>query len=158
MEKAKAWFKGLSLREQKLVIIASTVAVIGVFYFAIYSPMTLALEKQKIALESEKQLLTWVNEQSGRAIILRQSSKETTFAGSLTQVVNQTTRNANIPVARMQPQGDELVVSLDQVVFNDFLMWLDVLEKRGVIIVQSDVSEADEQGFVQVRRLQLGKS
>ena len=158
MDKLKLWFKGISEREQKLVLVASSVAVIGIFYFAIYSPISSALEQQKLALKSEKQLLSWVNEQSGRAIILRQSSNKVAFAGSLTQVVNQTTRNANIPVARMQPQGEELIVSLDQVVFNDFLLWLDVLEKRGVVIVQSDVSEVDEKGFVQVRRLQLGKS
>jgi general secretion pathway protein M len=120
--------------------------------------MSTAVEEQKLAVEGEKQLLSWVNEQSSRAIILRQSSNKTSFSGSLTQVVNQTTRSANIPVARMQPQGEELVVSLDQVVFNDFLLWLDVLENRGVIILQSDVSQVDEQGFVQVRRLQLGKS
>jgi general secretion pathway protein M len=158
MDKLKAWFVSLSAREQKLVIVAAAVAVIGIFYFAIWSPMTSALETQRLALNSEKQLLSWVNEQSGRAIVLRQSSNKIAFNGSLTQVVNQSTRSANIPVARMQPQGEELVVSLDQVVFNDFLRWLDVLEKRGVVILQSDVSEVDEQGFVQVRRLQLGKS
>lgn len=158
MDKLKAWFVSISAREQKLVAAAGIVAIVGIFYFAIWSPMTSALEDQKLALQGEKQLLSWVNEQSGRATILRQSSNKTAFEGSLTQVVNQTTRSANIPVARMQPQGDELVVSLDQVVFNDFLRWLDVLEKRGVVILQSDVSEVDEQGFVQVRRLQLGKS
>ncbi|OFA31861.1 general secretion pathway protein GspM [Glaciecola punicea] len=158
MDKLKAWFVSISAREQKLVIVAAAVAIIGIFYFAIWSPLTSALETQGLALNSEKQLLTWVNEQSGRAIVLRQSSNKTSFNGSLTQVVNQTTRSANIPVARMQPQGEELVVSLDQVVFNDFLRWLNVLEKRGVVILQSDVSEVDEQGFVQVRRLQLGKS
>ncbi|MFT4655794.1 MAG: general secretion pathway protein M [Patiriisocius sp.] len=158
MEKLKKWFTSLSEREQKLVIVASGVAVVGIFYFAIWSPMSSAVENQKNALVGEKQLLSWVNQQSSRAVILRQSSNKKTFSGSLTQVVNQTTRSANIPVARMQPQGEELVVSVDQVVFNDFLLWLAVLENRGVIILQSDVSEVDEQGFVQVRRLQLGKS
>lgn len=158
MEKLKKWFTSLSEREQKLVIVASGVAIVGIFYFAIWSPMSSAVENQKNALVGEKQLLSWVNQQSSRAVILRQSSNKTTFSGSLTQVVNQTTRSANIPVARMQPQGEELVVSVDQVIFNDFLLWLAVLESRGVVILQSDVSEVDQQGFVQVRRLQLGKS
>jgi general secretion pathway protein M len=158
MNNLKAWFSGISEREQKLVIIASVVAVIGIFYFAIWSPMSNAVEEQRIAVNADKELLTWVQEQSGRAAILRQSSSKTAFSGSLTQVVNQTTRSANIPIARMQPQGEELMVSVDQVVFNDFIRWLDVLENRGVVIIQSDVSEIDELGFVQVRRLQLGKS
>jgi general secretion pathway protein M len=158
MNKLKAWFTGLSEREQKLVSVGGIVGILVIFYFGVWSPISSAAAEQKLAVESDKKLLSWVQEQSSRASILRQSSNKTTFSGSLTQVVNQTTRNANIPVARMQPQGEELVVSIDQVVFNDFLKWLDILENKGVIIIQSDVSEVDSQGYVQVRRLQLGKS
>jgi general secretion pathway protein M len=158
MNKVKIWFASLSEREQKLVSIAGSVAILLVFYFGIWSPITSATADQKLAVESDKQLLSWVQEQSSRAITLRQSSNKTAFSGSLTQVVNQTTRSANIPIARMQPQGEELSVSIDQVVFNDFLQWLKNLEDRGVIIIQSDVSEVDSLGYVQVRRLQLGKS
>lgn len=157
MENIKAWFKGLSEREQKMVIAAGIVATVGIFYFAIYSPLTTAVEEQRTAVASDKELLVWVQEQSSRASILRQSSNQARFTGSLTQIVNQTTRTANIPVARMQPQGDELIVYIDQVAFNNYLQWLANLERRGVLILQSDVSEVDTQGFVQVRRLQLGK-
>lgn len=154
----KVWFAGLSEREQKLVSIGGVVAIFVIFYFGVWSPISVATEEQKLAVQSDKQLLSWVQEQSSRATILRQSSNKTAFVGSLTQVINQTTRNSNIPVARMQPQGEELLVSIDQVIFNDFLKWLNILENRGVIIIQSDVSEVNSQGYVQVRRLQLGKS
>jgi general secretion pathway protein M len=157
MENLKTWFKGLSEREQKMVLAASVVAVVGIFYFAIYNPLTTAIEDQKNAVASDKELLVWVQEQSSRAKVLRQSASQTRYTGSLTQVVNQTTRSANIPVARMQPQGDELIVFIDQVAFNDYIQWLSTLEGRGVIILQSDVSEVDTQGFVQVRRLLIGK-
>lgn len=158
MNKVKIWFANLAEREQKLVFLAAVVGTIGLFYFALWSPITNAIDEQSLALKNEKELLVWVKEQSNRAVILRQSSTKTSYSGSLTQLVNQTTRSANIPVARMQPQGEELTVSLDQVVFNDLLRWLNVLETSGVVIIQSDISEVDEQGFVQVRRLQLGKS
>jgi general secretion pathway protein M len=158
MNKMKIWYTSLSEREQKLVSMAGGVAILLVFYFGIWSPITTATADQRVAVDSDKKLLSWVQEQSNRAIILRQSSNKKTFSGSLTQVVNQTTRSANIPIARMQPQGEELSVSIDQVVFNDFLQWLKTLEDRGVMIIQSDVSEVDSLGYVQVRRLQLGKS
>ncbi len=153
----KSWFKGLTEREQKLVISASIVAIIGIFFFALYKPLSESISTQQKALEADKALLLWVEEQSNRATILRQSANQTSFSGSLTQVVNQTTRNAGIPVARMQPQGEELIVTIDQVEFNALIRWLAILERRGIRIVQSDVSEVDNQGFVQVRRLQLGK-
>lgn len=157
MENIKNRFKELSLREQRLVILAAVVLLAGMFYFIVWSPLNSAIEKQSAAVESDRALLVWVQEQANRATILRQSSDRKTFTGSLTQVVNQTTRSANIPVARMQPQGDELIVTIDSVEFNSFLNWLFTLEKRGVLIIQSDVSEQNKQGFVQVRRLQLGK-
>lgn len=157
MDSLKAWFKGLTEREQKLVLSASIIAIIGIFYFALYQPLNESITTQQKALAADKALLSWVEEQSNRATILRQSANQTSFSGSLTQVVNQTTRNASIPVARMQPQGEELIVTIDQVEFNALIQWLAVLEQRGVRIVQSDVSEVNAQGFVQVRRLQLGK-
>lgn len=157
VDSLKAWFKGLTDREQKLVLSASIIAIIGIFYFALYQPLNESITTQQKALAADKALLSWVEEQSNRATILRQSANQTSFSGSLTQVVNQTTRNASIPVARMQPQGEELIVTIDQVEFNALIQWLAVLEQRGVRIVQSDVSEVNAQGFVQVRRLQLGK-
>lgn len=157
VDSLKAWFKGLTEREQKLVLSASIIAIIGIFYFALYQPLNESITTQQKALAADKALLSWVEEQSNRATILRQSANQTSFSGSLTQVVNQTTRNASIPVARMQPQGEELIVTIDQVEFNALIQWLAVLEQRGVRIVQSDVSEVNAQGFVQVRRLQLGK-
>lgn len=158
MEALKSWFTSISEREQKLVIAAAIVGTLGIFYFLIWSPLHSAVNTQQAALASEKQTLMWVQEQAGRAQVLRQSSRKTSFNGSLTQLVNQTTRNANIPVSRMQPQGEELQVWIDQVEFNTLMSWLEQLEKSGVSIMQSDVTEVDAQGFVQVRRLQLGKA
>lgn len=126
--------------------------------FLIWSPIHTAVDTQKAALVAEKQTLTWVNEQASRAQVLRQSTTRTSYQGSLTQLVNQTTRSAGIPVSRMQPQGEELQVWIDQVAFNQLMMWLENLEKKGVVIIQSDVSQVDTSGFVQVRRLQLGKA
>lgn len=158
MAELKKWFSSISEREQKLVIAASIIAVIGLFYFLVWSPLHNAVDSQRAALISEKQTLVWAKEQASRAQVLRQSSSRAAFSGSLTQLINQTTRSANIPVSRMQPQGEELQVWIDSVPFNNLVAWLETLEKRGVKIIQSDLSEVDQQGFVQVRRLQLGKA
>ncbi len=154
----KTWYSGLSEREQKLLLVGALLGIVGVFYFTVYAPLTASLVQTKLALESERSDLVWVQEQAARASILRQSAAQTVFSGSLTQLVNQTTRSAGIPVSRMQPQGEELQVWIDEVAFNDLVIWLNTLEKRGIVIVQSDLTEVDEQGYVQVRRLQLGKA
>ena len=59
----------------------------------------------------------------------------------------------------MQPQGDELQVWIDEISFNQLLTWLEQLASReGLRVKNIDLSLADEQGVVRVRRLQLGKS
>ena len=57
----------------------------------------------------------------------------------------------------MRPVGDNLQISIDEVLFSDLVAWLDVMERRGVVAIQSDITETNNPGYVQVRRLQLGK-
>nr|WP_136251167.1 type II secretion system protein M [Ningiella ruwaisensis] len=158
MQSVKQKFFALSERERILSIIAGVVSIIVLFYFLLWSPLNQAIETQSQSLKADKQLMAWVQEQASRAQLLRRSGQVNQFNGSLTQLVNQTTRAANISVSRLQPQDDELQVWIDSVPFNTLMQWLDTLEKQGVIIIQSDFSETNEDGFVQVRRLQLGKA
>jgi general secretion pathway protein M len=58
----------------------------------------------------------------------------------------------------MQPQGAELQVWVDQAPFNDVLAWLQSMESMGVVILQADIAEADDAGYIKIRRLQLGRS
>ena len=59
----------------------------------------------------------------------------------------------------MQPQGDDLQVWIDEISFNQLLTWLEQLASReGLRVKNIDLSLADQQGVVRVRRLQLGKS
>jgi type II secretory pathway component PulM len=58
----------------------------------------------------------------------------------------------------MQPQGENLQISVDRVNFESLISWMDYLEQQGVVVLFSDITETDASGFVQVRRLQIGKS
>lgn len=157
MKKYFGWFYALSEREQKMVSMAGVALLIAIFYFALWSPLNNALAQQQQLLKSQESFASWVDDQAVRAAKLRQSTTGSSFNGSLTQLVNQTTRSSQIQVARMQPIGDNLQITIDEVLFADLITWLDVLERRGVIVIQSDITETNSAGYVQVRRLQLGK-
>jgi general secretion pathway protein M len=156
MKKYFGWFYALSEREQKMVSLAGIISVFVIFYFAIWAPLNNTLAQQKALLESQTAFAAWVDEQAVRAAKLRQSASGASFTGSLTQLVNQTTRTSNIQVARMQPVGDNLQISIDDVLFSDLVTWLELIERRGVVVIQSDITETNNAGYVQVRRLQLG--
>lgn len=158
LNKLKTWFANLTQREQRLVSGGAISFTVLVFYYLIWSPLNTALHTQQRALSEQQELLLWVQEQASRAAQLRQSNQQVSFTGSLTQLVNQTTRSSGISVSRMQPQNDYLQVTIDSVPFNALLTWLNTLESRGVMILQADITETDNPGIVQVRRLQLGNS
>ena len=157
LQNLKQWFYTLQTRERVLVVTAAVITAILIFYMLIWSPLNNAVQENQKALNNEQELVTWLQEQSVRARLLNDSGNVQRFNGSLTQLVNQTTRGTNIAISRLQPIGENLQVTIDSVPFNDLLAWLDTLENRGVTILQSDIVDTDESGVVQVRRLQLGK-
>jgi len=159
MDKLKSTFLQLSEREQRLVIISAVLVIAAIFYWGIWSPLNTSLERGQTAVNNQTELLAWVQKNANRAAQLRRSGDNNTrFSGSLPQAVNQSASRMKIAISRMQPQGDELQVWIDQAPFNDILSWLQSMEKTGVSILDIDITESDLPGQVKIRRLKLGKS
>ncbi|MDB4327059.1 type II secretion system protein M [bacterium] len=159
MDKLKSTFLQLSEREQRLVIISAVLVIVAIFYWGIWSPLNTSLERGQTAVNNQTELLAWVQKNANRAAQLRRSGDNNTrFSGSLPQAVNQSASRMKIAISRMQPQGDELQVWIDQAPFNDILSWLQSMEKTGVSILDIDITESDLPGQVKIRRLKLGKS
>ena len=115
MDKLKSTFLQLSEREQRLVIISAVIVLVAIFYWGFWSPLNTSLEKDKVAVKNQTELLAWVQKNANKAIQLRSSSgNKASFSGSLPQAVNQSASRMKIAISRMQPQGDELQVWIDQ--------------------------------------------
>ncbi|RDV24872.1 type II secretion system protein M [Alteromonas aestuariivivens] len=152
-------YRALTEREQHLVLVSAVFVVIALFYWGVWTPLNQSLDQQRELLSNQQSLLVWVQERVNRAQQLRRSgSSRPGFNGSLPQAVNSTTNRFNIVIARMQPQGDELQVMVEDAPFNDVLSWLQALEAMGITILQADFAEANVSGHIKIRRLQLGKS
>ena len=152
-------YKALTEREQKLVIASAIMVLVALFYFIIWAPLNAALDREQKLLDNQQSLLVWVKDTAARAQQLRRSTGgKQAFSGSLPQAVNRTTSQHDIAISRMQPQGEELQVWVDQAPFNNVLAWLKAMESMGVVILQADIAEADVKGHIKIRRLQLGKA
>lgn len=151
-------FLQLSEREQRLVAISAALVFVAIFYWGIWSPLNMSLEQDKKAVENQIELLAWVQKNANKAVQLRSGGdNKNVFSGSLPQAVNQSANSLKIAISRMQPQGEELQVWIDQAPFNDILSWLQALEKTGISVLDIDIAESGLPGQVKIRRLKLGK-
>lgn len=151
-------FKALSEREQRLVLIATLVLAALLFYLLVWSPLNQSIARNSAAVADQQELLSWVQKNANRVQQLKGSTSQgAKFNGSLPQAVNQSASRLNISIARMQPQGDELQVWVDEAPFNQVVAWLHNLEQMGITILDADFAETARTGQIRIRRLQLSK-
>ena len=154
----KTWWQQLNLREQRLVTVMSVAIAIFIIYGLIWQPLNAKIADGKLKVERQQELLTWVAENTKRYQQAKRNNRSSAGA-SLSSIVNRTSSVNNITITRMQPQGDDLQVWIDEISFNQLLSWLEHLASRENLQVKNiDLSLADQQGVVRVRRLQLGKN
>ena len=141
-----------------MVLLSGMVILLGIFYWGLWAPLNQSISQQSQLLESNKKLVSWVEEQGQKAAQLRGTqSSPRRVTGSLPQLVTSTSSNHSLSISRMQPQGDEIQVWIDEAPFNSLVGWLNELETRGIVIEQLDVAKANAPGMIKVRRLVLTK-
>lgn len=152
-------FNQLSERERILVVVSGLLLIIVLFYYLVWAPIDNSLQTQSKLVATKQADLIWFKQNANRAIQMRSGNgNASVFSGSLPQAVNQTAGRVKIAISRMQPQGEELKVWVDQAPFNDVVSWLQSMENLGIRIINVDLAEANVSGMVKVRSLQLGKS
>jgi general secretion pathway protein M len=153
----KNWWETLNEREHKLVTWGGSVFAVGLFYWVIWSPLGNAVVEQQTALAKQQKLNSWA--QDAIVQIKAAGGKSNVGGGSLSQIVNQTSRQFNVKIDRMNPKDQQLNLLIDEISFNTLLNWLAHLEqKQGIKINNVDVSETDVPGMVRVPRLIIEKS
>lgn len=154
----KAWWQQLNIREQRLVAAMSMVIFIFLFYSFIWQPLNENIAKNTKKLARQQSLLTWVSSETQRYNLAKGSGGSTQNKGSISSIVNRTAGANGISITRMQPQGENLQVWIDNIAFDQLLQWLAQLANNEDIIVGAiDLSQSEQLGQVRVKRLQLGK-
>lgn len=154
----KTWWQQLNQREQQLISLMSVIVIIFGVYQFIWQPMNDNIAKTQTKIKRQSTLLTWVVENTQR-YTLAKSQGMSKATDSLSSIVNRTSKIKGIDINRMQPQGDDLQVWIEEIPFNQLLEWLTMLSQDyGLKVTNIDLTKNEQQGVVQVRRLQLGKN
>lgn len=149
----------LNGREQRLLSALAWVLLLAIVYFLLWQPSHQARIAAQQRLEAQQQQLTWVNQSIARYQALSQQEDNTSTAtGSLTQRLNQAADNFEIALSRMQPQGDNMMVAVDEASFDQVLAFTAALESDYQLSIELlDVAKLDEPGQVRVRQLQVAE-
>jgi general secretion pathway protein M len=155
----KARWQQLNTREQRLVSIMAIAVLIFILYSAIWQPLNDNLVKANKKLIRQQALLTWVTESTTHYQQAKRHAKVNNESGSLSAIVNKSASSYELTITRMQPQGNDLQVWIDNVPFTKLLLWLEHLANtKGLQVQGIDVAHAERTGEVTVRRLQLTKN
>nr|WP_281241984.1 type II secretion system protein M [Ferrimonas sediminum] len=156
MAAVKLWWSRLNPRERQMLTLAAPFLVVGLFYWMVWQPLGNAVIQAERGLKSEQAKLASLKADAGR-YLSQKSGAGTQARGSLSQLATESARQFALSIDRMQPQGDKLQVWLDESSFDGLLNWLSYLSEQGVRVEALDLSRADANGKVEVRRLQLVK-
>ena len=152
MKAFQTWWLSLQPREQQVLKIAGIVLAVGLFYSLIWQPIQQARKDSEVRAKAAVEQLAWLQ---AKLPLLAQTN-QVASSGSLNDVVAQTAPRFQVKVSRMQPQNEQLQVSLEDVAFEQLLRWLTELQsKHGVSLVQLDIAASEVPGTVRVRRLVL---
>ncbi|GHE99876.1 type II secretion system protein GspM [Thalassotalea profundi] len=155
----KAWWLGLNTREQRLIGALGGVVLIFLFYSLVWQPLNNNIENTEKRVAHQTELLAWVQQETSRYQANSGNVKRPNRNASLSSIVNQAANQSGIFITRIQPQGSDLQIWIDNIAFNVLLQWLEQLsQQHGLIIKNIDLDATDINGEVRVRRLQLGNN
>lgn len=155
-DKAMAFYQSKSESEQRLIGLLLVSFVLFVIVSS-YLTVTKGLAETDKKLQRQLDLNAWANQQIELIQSASQGTSRGQASGSMTQVINTTARRFSIKLARLQPQQANYVkVGLEDVNFNQLMRWLALLQNTyGITAANIDISQADTDGIVRVRRLDL---
>lgn len=153
----KQWWQQLQQREQRLVLLMAIFIGIFVFYQGVWKPLNDNIDNADQKLERTHSLLSYVKSTTAKVKSAGSSNRKVT-GGSLSTIVNRVAAKHQISIARMQPQGENVQVWIDEVAFNQLLVWLDDLNaNQGLTVSNIDISKGETAGAVKIRRLQISR-
>jgi general secretion pathway protein M len=125
------WWRGRSVREQRLLLVMFALLAVTVLWLGIYRPMQAALSN---ARARHQEAVIRLGEVRAAAAALK-SGPAVGLPGPLVSVVTQAATDAGFANAVVTPQGDRRVsVSIPSARPAPFFAWVASLEARGIVV------------------------
>jgi len=156
------YFNQLAERERLLLLVAGPLLLLVLVYALLWRPLDQRVEHLQQRVMEQQSLQQWMQVSAQKVQQLRQQSRPggTVSRQSLLSLVDRTVRQSGLSEAlkRVEPDGaDKVKVRLEQASFDAVIKWLEVLQSRDSVVVQSiSIDRRDSAGVVNVRLTLLG--
>lgn len=141
----KLWWRGRTLREQRLVLAMGGLAVLVLAWLLIIRPLDDALSS---ARERHGEAVIALAEARARAdaIAAAEQVAPTNLGAPVDTVLNQAASEAGFPVARVERQGtNQATIVIDSARPQALFGWVDRMEERGLIVERLVVTANSDQ-------------
>lgn len=146
----RGWFERFTPREQLSLLFMAVVLVLFLGYQLAWRPLGSAVEQLRARNVATAEVLARVDVMVAEILALRAAGEQRPRVASLTGLVNATSKEFGLVIARLQPgsQGD-LQLRLENAGFESLLRWLERLEAGyGVLVSEVSIAETGTGGRV----------
>ncbi len=133
----KAWFDGLTQREQLSLLVLGLALSLYLVYMVLVAPLGSARDNLAQQNRGVAESLQRVDVMVSQILALRESGGSAAGNRNLTTLVNRSTASLGLQVARLQPNNrGEIQVRFEGAAFDDLLSWLHQMEMRESLLVR----------------------
>ena len=156
----KEWFAGLEPRERQLIISGGIILLVMLLYLVVWEPIANANVALRSSYQNSQQLIEWMEDAAEEAKALQAKIQESgpsdrSSGQSLLGIIDRTAKRDKLgsSVKRVQPDGKTGArVWLENAVFNDVIKWLENLQhKEGIRLETTVIEKQDDPGLVNAR-------
>ncbi|TGD74022.1 type II secretion system protein M [Mangrovimicrobium sediminis] len=148
----KEWFTGLNQREQLSLLVLGIALALYVVFRMLLAPLDTARDNMAAQNRGVSESLQRVDVMVSQIQQLQKGGAAAGARRNLTSLVNSSTAQHNLQVARLQPNSrGEIQVRLESAAFDDMVAWLYQMEHReGLVVHEASVTQAGSAGRVNV--------
>jgi general secretion pathway protein M len=131
-------FDAMEKREQRMVVAATIIAAITLFYAVIWEPIFAELNSQQQHYQSQRQLLTWMQEKNREIKTLQSSGAQSADrfnTASTASLVERSAQSMGIKKFIQKQTSDKkgVRIDLEQADFDRVVLWLDDMQQKYAI-------------------------
>ena len=138
----KDWWENLQTRERYMVLVASTLVVLTILYYAIWSPITSSRDSKETRVDAKRDTVVWMLTKKQEVEHLKRINPNlfnpSNDSRSLLAIVDTGAKQMGIrpAIKRIEPKGDDSVqLWLEDIAFDYLIVLLGELERRNNISV-----------------------